>query len=101
MESTCPRLSYDEYTVGWICALPLEMAAARAILDELHGNLPQSTSDHNTYQLGRIGEHNVIIACLPAGVTGSTSAAIVADQMRFTFRSMRFGLMVGIGGGVP
>ena len=23
-----PRLSRDEYTVGWVCALPIELAAA-------------------------------------------------------------------------
>ena len=28
--------TYQDYTVGWICALPTEMAAARAMLDELH-----------------------------------------------------------------
>jgi nucleoside phosphorylase len=101
MGSTHPPLSHDDYTVGWICALALEMAAAVAILDERHSNLPQSLSDHNNYQPGRIGEHNVIIACLPAGVTGTTSAATVAAQMLSTFKFIRFGLMVGIGGGVP
>lgn len=30
METTPDR---DEFTVGWICALPLELAAARAMLD--------------------------------------------------------------------
>lgn len=30
-----------------------------------------------------------------------TSAAIVAAQMGFTFGAIQFGLMVGIGGGVP
>ncbi|KAI1073061.1 hypothetical protein LB507_009050, partial [Fusarium sp. FIESC RH6] len=29
-------ISYDRYTVAWICALPIEMAAARAMLDEEH-----------------------------------------------------------------
>jgi hypothetical protein len=86
MGSTPPSLSHDDYTVGWICALPLEMAAAVAILDERHSNLPQSSSDHNNYQPGRIGDHNVIIACLPAGVTGTTSAATVAAQMLSTVK---------------
>jgi nucleoside phosphorylase len=43
----------------------------------------------------------VVIAGLPFGVMGVTSAARVAEQMRPTFTSIRFGLMVGIGGGVP
>jgi hypothetical protein len=55
----------------------------------------------NLYTLGRIGEHNVVIACLPAGQIGNNSAAAVAMQMKLAFPSIRFGLMVGIGGGVP
>ena len=77
------------------------MAAAKAMLDEIHPDLPTMSNDQNTYVLGSIRAHNVVIACLPSGVYGTTSAAIVADQMLFTFRSIRFGLMVGIGGGVP
>jgi nucleoside phosphorylase len=93
--------SHDDYTVGWICAIPLEMAAARAMLDNSHTSLPIRQNDHNTYTLGRIGEHNVVVTCLPSGVYGTTSATTVASQMLSTFRSIRFGLMVGIGGGAP
>lgn len=94
-------LSHDDYTVGWICALPLEMAAAKVMLDEVHAKLPQPRHDYNTYVLGEIAGHNIAIACLPSGVYGTTSAAVVAEQMLSTFHSIRFGLMVGIGGGVP
>lgn len=59
------ELSHKEYTVGWICALPLEMAAAEAMLDDIHHNLPVRSSDPNLYTLGRLGEHNIVIACLP------------------------------------
>jgi nucleoside phosphorylase len=95
------RFSRDDYTVGWVCALPIELAAAQAILDEQHDDLPQNSDDTNTYTLGRIGEHNVVLACLPAGQTGTNSAAAAAMQMMSNFRAIRFGLMVGIGGGVP
>ncbi|KAK3173306.1 hypothetical protein OEA41_006635 [Lepraria neglecta] len=94
-------MEHGEYTVGWICALPTELAAAVAMLDERHNPLPQDSHDHNNYTLGRIGVHNVAIACLPSGVTGTTSAAIVASHIRSTFPSIRFGLMVGVGGGAP
>ena len=77
------------------------MAAAVGMLDSRHDPLPQLSHDTNIYTLGRIGAHNVAIACLPAGVTGTNSAAIVATRMLSTFTSIRFGLMVGIGGGVP
>jgi nucleoside phosphorylase len=87
--------------VGWICALAIEMAAAVGMLDKRHDSLPQDSRDHNNYVLGQIGPHNVAITCLPAGVPGVTPAARVASHMLSTFTSLRFGLMVGIGGGVP
>jgi nucleoside phosphorylase len=96
-----PFLKRDDYTVGWMCALPIEMTAARAMLDEIHPSHSPPLSDHNTYVLGRIGKHNIVIACLPKGETGNNSAATVATRMASTFSSIRFGLMVGIGGGVP
>jgi nucleoside phosphorylase len=99
--ATIPTLSHQDYTVGWICALSTELTAAMAMLDEEHLPLEQHARDNNTYTLGRIGEHNVVIACLPAGQMGNNSAATVATQMQYSFRVIRFGLMVGIGGGVP
>ena len=91
------------YTVGWICALSLEASVAVGMLDESYNGppLPQDPRDHNNYTLGRIGPHNIAIACLPEGTIGVTSAALVAAQMRWTFPSLRIGLMVGIGGGAP
>jgi hypothetical protein len=44
---------------------------------------------------------SLLHSCLPSGVYSTTSAATVASQMLFTFQSIRFGLMVGIGGGAP
>ena len=95
------RLRRDDYTVGWICALHIELAAAQEMLDEEHEDLEQDEHDTNIYSLGRVKEHNVVIVCLPAGLIGNNPAAAVATQLRATFRSVRFSLMVGIGGGVP
>ncbi|KAF3182043.1 hypothetical protein TWF225_006539 [Orbilia oligospora] len=101
MSFSTPHDSQD-YTVGLVCALPLELAAVKGVLDASYGKpKKQDPSDKNTYELGRIGEHNVVIACLPKGVYGTTSAATVATRMLSSFKSIRFGLMVGIGGGVP
>ncbi|KAL4972996.1 hypothetical protein BDW66DRAFT_154205 [Aspergillus desertorum] len=91
----------EDYTVAWICALPLEMTAAKAMLDTLHPPQPQAQSDQNTYILGSISGHNIVIACLPTGVYGVASATVVLAHTQLTFPSIRFGLMVGIGGGVP
>jgi ankyrin repeat protein/nucleoside phosphorylase len=91
-----------DYKIGWICALPIELAAAEEMLDEPHDVPPyNNVHDTNLYTCGRVGQHNVVIACLPKGQTGTNSAAAVAVQMRSTFSSVEFGLMVGVGGGVP
>ncbi|KAF3920780.1 hypothetical protein ABW20_dc0105211 [Dactylellina cionopaga] len=90
----------ERYTVGWICVLPCELKAVRAMLDEEHEQLQsQYQHDGNSYVLGRIGKHYITIACLPE--SGSSRAAIAAKSMQFTFPNIRFGLLVGIGGGVP
>ncbi|KAL7952535.1 nucleoside phosphorylase domain-containing protein [Trichoderma compactum] len=90
----------EVYAVGWICALSTEYVAAQAFLDERHGS-PSSVSrhDNNDYTLGRIGQHNVVIAVLPDGEYGIASAASVARDMLHSFPNVRIGLMVGIGGG--
>lgn len=91
----------NKYTVGWICAIPTEAVAARAFLDEEHTLLPQAIQDDNSYILGKMGEHNVVIAVLPDGEYGLVSAAVVARDMVRSFPNVRIGLMVGIGGGAP
>ncbi|KAJ5776749.1 NACHT nucleoside triphosphatase [Penicillium nucicola] len=93
------RLHHDAYTIGWVCALPKEQTAAIAMLDEEHEALPIPRNDHNAYTLGSICGHNVVIACLPN--MGTNPAATVATTMINTFQSIRFGLMVGIGGVNP
>ncbi|OOQ87883.1 hypothetical protein PEBR_15031 [Penicillium brasilianum] len=101
METATKSFRHQDYTVAWICALHLEMTAAAAMLDERHPDLLAMPNDDNSYILGRIYGHNVAIACLPAGVYGTTAATKVATQMLSTFTSIRVCLMVGIGGGVP
>ncbi|KUI61552.1 hypothetical protein VP1G_11286 [Cytospora mali] len=76
-----PKLSHDQYTVGWVCALPKELAAARAMLDREHESLCCCATDINTYTLGNIGLHNIAIACLPSGQYGTNNAATVASNM--------------------
>ena len=90
--ATTRNLRHHDYTTAWVCALPLEMAVTKAMLD----HLPTDSNDQNTYILGKIRVRNVVIACLPSGVYGTTSATTVTTQMLSTFRSIRFGLMVGI-----
>lgn len=93
--------THDDYRVAWICALPLEMAAARVILDKEHNSLPQPSTDPNAYVLGELNGNYVIIACLPTDIYGTVSAATVVSHMASTFPRIQFGLVVGIGGGAP
>lgn len=90
---------YD-YTIGWICALPIEYAAAQEMLDEKH---PCPALPHNfiVYTVGRIGVQNVVLGCLPPGQMGTVPATAVVTHMKRMFPSVKCALMVGIGGGVP
>ncbi|KAK2055376.1 hypothetical protein LY76DRAFT_662255 [Colletotrichum caudatum] len=73
------ELTRDAYAVGWICALPVEQAAAVAMLHIKHECTLVHEDDTSSYSLGRIGLHNVAIApCMSS-----------------------HGSMVGIGGGAP
>jgi nucleoside phosphorylase len=93
-----PPLALDQYHVGVICALSTKMAASRAMLDDEHGLIKEKDiQHHNVYFAGRMRDHNVVIAWLPAGVDGLAAAAIVAK----VFEHIRFGMLIGIGGGIP
>jgi nucleoside phosphorylase len=69
------------------------------MLYELHVTPPQPEHDKNIYTFGAIAGHNGIIVC--QGDMGKTAAAVVATRMDGTFRRLRFGLLVGIAGGLP
>lgn len=89
------------YTVGILCALPLELLAVRALFDTNHENLKYIRGDSNTYALGTIHDHIVVAACLPSGEYGTNAAADSASNMKRTFPNIEFCLLVGIGGGAP
>ncbi|KAH7019861.1 hypothetical protein EDB80DRAFT_759906 [Ilyonectria destructans] len=101
-ETTSESRTHSDYTVGWVCALPKERIAATAMLDQRHlESLHNPPNDHNSYTRGSINNHNVVIVCLPKGQIGTNQAATVVARMVITFPSIKFGLMVGIGGGIP
>ncbi|CAG8956321.1 hypothetical protein HYFRA_00003701 [Hymenoscyphus fraxineus] len=91
----------SDYPVAWICTLPVELEAATEMLDEKHGSFKGDSVDPNVYILGRIGQHNVVIVCLAKGWIGPASAATTVTHMLHTFRHLKLGLLVGVGGGVP
>lgn len=101
--TTMPCPAREEFQIGWICAVPIEAAAAKEMLDDDFGIFEeQDAADTNSYRLGRVGKHYVVIACLPGGQYGACAATTVANNMVRTFsKSLRIGLMVGVGGGIP
>ncbi|KAI1121753.1 nucleoside phosphorylase domain-containing protein [Nemania abortiva] len=90
----------DDYTVGILCAIDFEKNAVRYMLDEEHQRLPTQPGDSNSYTLGKLQGHNVVLACLPSQ-QGKGAAATVATNMSRSFPSIKWRLFVGIGGGVP
>ncbi|KIM93776.1 hypothetical protein OIDMADRAFT_61411 [Oidiodendron maius Zn] len=90
----------EDYQVGVICILHTEAAAMIAMFDESYPTLHPQNDDPNDYSFGRIRAHNLVVACLPAGIIGNTPATTVASNMKRSF-PIKIGLMVGIGGSVP
>jgi nucleoside phosphorylase len=95
MKRSRPRA--QDFRIGWITALPVDLAAARAMLDEEYDDESEITD----YFTGRIGNHNIVLISLPAGQIGTAAAATIAAELKFRFPELRIGLLVGIGGGVP
>jgi hypothetical protein len=79
-----------EYQVGWISAIQTEYVVACELLDEEYSSPPAGLpNDNNVYTFGRIGEHHIVLACLPKGKYGLTSATSVAKDMFRSFPSLR------------
>ncbi|OHE97905.1 hypothetical protein CORC01_06768 [Colletotrichum orchidophilum] len=87
--------------MGWICALSIEMAAGRVVLDRIHEDLPTIGNNTNAYALGNVDKHNKVMACLPTGQYRMNNAAIVAGNTLRSLQSNCIELIVGIGGGKP
>lgn len=91
------EFQHADYTVACVCAMKDEMAAMSAMFDEEH---PGLWSERNqAYRLGRIGDYNVVVTVLPN--VGTNDAAAAAIQLLNDFRSIKLGLLVGVGGGAP
>ncbi|KAK4497731.1 hypothetical protein PRZ48_010384 [Zasmidium cellare] len=97
------RLNKEDYTVGWICALPIpELQASRLLFDgDEHEDVILGHDTLHQYVYGEMNGHNIVMGCLPASQMGKASAAAVAAEMTATFPKLKFGLLVGIGGAVP
>ncbi|KAH7147540.1 hypothetical protein DER46DRAFT_579981 [Fusarium sp. MPI-SDFR-AT-0072] len=90
-----------QYTVGILCALPIELKAIRVLFDQRHQNLPRVLGDSNQYALGEMARHMVVATSLPAGEYGTNAAASAISYMTRSFMSIQICLLVGIAGGAP
>lgn len=98
-EVRSPGPEIEHYTIGWICALKLELAASRPLLDEEYQPL-RILGDDTRYVLGRIGTHKIVMVCM-ADQYGTVKAASVATNLKRSFPAVSATLMVGVAGGVP
>jgi nucleoside phosphorylase len=100
MGSTPAPRHRDDFETAVICALSIEADAVLAVFDRTwEYTYGKFETDKNTYTAGRIGNHDVVLTCLPG--MGKASAANVAANLRSSFHRVRLCLVVGICGGVP
>ncbi|KAJ0420803.1 nucleoside phosphorylase domain-containing protein [Aspergillus carlsbadensis] len=95
-------MNFKTYIVGWICASTTEYVAAKAFLDDDYGS-PKTVSpiDNNNHTLGRVGNHNIVIALVPDSERGLSEVACGARDMLHSFPNIKIGLSVGIAHGAP
>ncbi|KAK4694509.1 hypothetical protein P7C71_g3093, partial [Lecanoromycetidae sp. Uapishka_2] len=103
MSSSRPP-SRQHFTIALICALSKEFDAVRALFDRdwEAGDYPKydiPKHDENSYAMGRIGVHDVVLTLMPN--MGKRSAATSSTDLRSSFSGIILGLLVGICGGAP
>ena len=90
------KLKCDAYDIAWVCALPIEKRVV--LLDEPDDD-SMMEADGQMYKVGKIGGHNVVIGCV--GDMGTAASSKFITSLRNSFKSLRYILLVGIGGGAP
>ncbi|RAK97941.1 uncharacterized protein BO80DRAFT_388583 [Aspergillus ibericus CBS 121593] len=91
------------FQIAIICMLPRQADAVIALFDHQWEGTEEAyskaTGDPNTYTIGVLGAHNVVVAHMPH--IGKVSAAEFAMGVRATFPAIQLALVVGVCGGVP
>ena len=91
----------EDYCIAWVCASVAQHTACRLMLDEVHQAPDMLKSDEIFYAFGRVGPHNVVVACPLKDSHEATSAPTMTGCLLTSFPNLRFGVLIGIGGGVP
>ncbi|KAF5638791.1 kinesin [Fusarium tjaetaba] len=91
----------QDFHIAIFCALVLESDAVISLMDQRwdRKEYGKVILDTNSYTLGTLGEHNVVLVHLPS--MGKGVAASAASSCRISFPAIRLALVVGICGGVP
>ncbi|KAF5673680.1 hypothetical protein FCIRC_7942 [Fusarium circinatum] len=98
-------ISRDEFQVALICALPLEANSVLSLFyhhwDEDDGipRIGKARGDPNSYSLGIMSGHNVVLAH-PPGI-GIIAASTIAAFCKLSFTRIELALVIGICGGAP
>lgn len=93
-------LKPGDYTLAWCAPLEIE---AKVMLERRHSaEFAVGRGADYVSQAGSIGQHNVVIAILPAGQGYETgSAATLAGQAKKSFPNLEFGFFVVVAAGLP
>ncbi|EGU86152.1 hypothetical protein FOXB_03340 [Fusarium oxysporum f. sp. conglutinans Fo5176] len=91
----------QDFHIAIFCALVLESDAIISFMDQQwdRKEYGKVVLDPNSYTLGALGVHNVVLIHLPS--MGKVVAASAASSCRISFPGIRLALVVGICGGVP
>jgi nucleoside phosphorylase len=89
----------SDFQIAILCALPVEADAVRIFFDHTWHHYGQRYRDKNTYTLGHIAGHNVVLVHI-AGM-GKLEATVASVSLQNSFTGIKVGLVVGICGGIP
>ena len=98
------QLAFSVPTIGFVTALPKELAAMQSMLENPRQHDVAIRDGNQRYFLGEIpgsnGErHQVVLALMPD--MGTNPAAVITTRLLHHFPSVLDVIMVGIAGGVP
>ncbi|KAH2763928.1 hypothetical protein KXV66_007739 [Aspergillus fumigatus] len=102
-----PTATGDYNSLPWRLALLTQTNSALEVVEELldevydrlGGYYRKQPGDDNAYINGRIGNHNVVVCCMPG--MGKGNAASVASSLKISYPRISLALVVGICGGAP
>ncbi|KAJ8113228.1 hypothetical protein ONZ43_g5200 [Nemania bipapillata] len=100
LQNPSPPTGRHDFAIAIFCALPLEADAVATLFDNhWDDKYGKAEGDTNTYSIGAIGHHNIVLVHLPN--MGKVAAATAAAVLRTSYPAIRLALVVGVCGGVP